>query len=175
MLIGNNIKIRPIQKTDFELFYSWRQDKRCMGNFMSMEMTYKESFMESFEKATKDATRFYAIIEDKDGKPIGLINYLEVLGSNTTLELGLLIAEESARGKGIGTECLRLLVNYLFETKNIMRIQFITRTDNIGMKAIGEKNGFIQEGILKKFKFTDGDYRDYCMMAITRDNWVYKS
>jgi len=43
---------------------------------------------------------------------------------NTTLEIGLLIAEESSRGKGIGSECIRLFVNYLFKTKNIMRIQY---------------------------------------------------
>ena len=171
MLIGDRVIIRPIEKGDFELFYSWIQNQKCLGNFMDMEMVYKDYFLENFEKSTKNVNRFYAIIEDKDGKSIGEINSMDVIGSNTTLEIGLLIAEESSRGQGIGIECIRLFVNYLFKTKNIMRIQFKTRTDNIAMKIIGEKTGFNLEGTLKKFTFVDGDFRDFYIMAITRDHW----
>ena len=125
MLKGKSVTIRPIEKFDFDLFYSWVQDQKCLGDFMNMEMIYKDSFLETLEKSTKNVTRFFAIIEDKDGESIGVINYFKAIGSNTTLELGMLIAEESSRGRGIGTECIRLFVNYLFNTKNIMRIQNI--------------------------------------------------
>jgi RimJ/RimL family protein N-acetyltransferase len=171
MLKGDNILIRPIEKSDFELFYSWIQDEKCLGDYMDMEMVYRDSFLETLEKSTKNVSTFYAIIEDRDGKSIGEINSIEVIGSNTTLEIGLLIAEESSRGKGIGTECIRLFVNYLFKTKNIMRIQYITRTDNVGMKLIGENIGFKLEGILKKYKFVEGDFKDFYLMAITRNDW----
>ena len=52
-----------------------------------------------------------------------------------------------------------------------MRIQYITKIDNIGAKIIGEKIGFKLEGILNKYKFIEGDFRDFYLMAITRDNW----
>jgi RimJ/RimL family protein N-acetyltransferase len=171
MLKGENVVIRPIEKSDFELFYSWTQDEKYLGNFMDMEMVYRDSFLETIEKSTKNVSTFYAIIEDRDGTPIGEINFIQIIGSNTTLEIGLLIAQESSRGKGIGTESIRLFVDYLFKTKNIMRIQYITRIDNIGMKVIGENIGFKQEGILKKYKFVDGDFKDFYLMAITRDDW----
>ena len=48
----------------------------------------------------------------------------------------MLIDEESCRGKGAGTECKRLFVKYLFKTKNIMRIEYPTKTDNIITKII---------------------------------------
>lgn len=83
----------------------------------------------------------------------------------------MLLAEESSRDKGIGSECIRLFVNYLFKTKNIMRIQYTTQIDNMGMRTIGEKIGFKLEGILKKYRFVGGDFRDCCLMAITRDDW----
>jgi hypothetical protein len=38
MLKGDNILIRPIEKSDFELFYSWIQDEKCLGDYMDMEM-----------------------------------------------------------------------------------------------------------------------------------------
>jgi RimJ/RimL family protein N-acetyltransferase len=55
-----------------------------------------------------------------------------------------------------------------------MRIQYKTRIDNIGMKTIGEKLGFQIEGILKKYRFDAGEYRDYYLLAITRDEWKQK-
>ena len=171
MLKGDNVTIRPIEKSDFELVYSWLQDQKCLGDFMDMEMIYKDSFLEAFEKSTKNDTRFYAIIEDKEGKSLGLMNYFEVIGSNTTLEIGMLIAEESCRNNGLGTECIRLFVNYLFKTKNIMRVQYTTKIDNIGTKIIGEKMGFKLEGILKNYKFFEGNFMDFYLMALTRDNW----
>jgi RimJ/RimL family protein N-acetyltransferase len=170
MIKGDNVVIRPIEKSDFELFYSWMQDEKYLVNFLNIEMVYKDSFLEALEKNVKNINRFYGIIEDINGNSIGIVTTIEAIGSNTTLEIGLLIADELSRGKGIGTECIRLFVNYLFKTKNIMRIQFITRTDNLSMRIIGEKNGFILEGILKKYKFVDGNYKDYNLMAITRDN-----
>jgi RimJ/RimL family protein N-acetyltransferase len=39
------------------------------------------------------------------------------------------------------------------------------------MKVIGENTGFKLEGILNKYKFAEGEFRDYYLMAITRDNW----
>lgn len=171
MLKGENVVIRPIEKSDFELFYSWTQDEKHLGNFMDMEMVYRDGFLETLEKSTKNGSTFYAIIEDREGNPLGEINFIQVIGSNTTLEIGLLIAQEASRGKGIGTECIRLFVNYLFKTKSIMRIQYITRIDNIGMKVIGENIGFKMEGILKKYKFVDGDFKDFYLMGITRDDW----
>lgn len=109
MLKGTNIRIRPLEKEDLDCFYLWLQDQTHLGEFMDMQMVYKEQFFELFSKSIGNPSRFYAIIEDKEGNPLGEINFIRVLGSSTTLEIGLLIAEKSARGKGIGTESLRLL------------------------------------------------------------------
>ena len=174
MLLGTNLKIRPLEKEDFDLFYEWMQTQDCLGNFMDMQMIYKERFLETLENSLKKPERFYAIIENNDGKPIGEINSIQILGSNTTVEIGMFIAETASRGRGLGTESLRLFVNYLFETNHLMRIQYKTRIDNVGMKAVGEKLGFQIEGILKKYRFDAGEYRDYYLLAITRDEWEQK-
>ena len=172
MLEGKKIRIRPLEKVDLELFYRWMGKQENVGRFMDAQLTYKESFVEGMDTLFKDKSKLYTMIEDSDTNPIGIMNYREVIGSNTTLEIGILIAEDSVRGKGFGRECLELFVEYLFNSKQVMRLQFLTRTENMGMRAIGEKVGFIIEGVLKKYKFEQGDYRDYCLMAITRDEWI---
>ena len=174
MLVGNNIQIRPLEKTDLELFYRWLSNQENVGGFIDAQLVYKESFIEGMEVLFKDKSKLYTMIEDRDANPIGIMNYREVIGSTTTLEIGILIADGSVRGKGFGRECLGLFVEYLFNSKQVMRLQFLTRIENVGMRTIGEKVGFILEGVLKRYKFEQGDYRDYCLMAITRDEWSLK-
>jgi RimJ/RimL family protein N-acetyltransferase len=174
MVIGRNIQIRPLEKTDLELFYRWMSNQENVGDFMDAQLVYKESFIEGMEVLFKDKSKLYTMIEDRDDNPIGIMNYREVIGSNTTLEIGILIAEDSVRGKGFGRECLELFTEYLFISKQVMRLQFLTRVENMGMRTIGERVGFILEGVLKRYKFEQGDFRDYCLMAITRDEWSLK-
>jgi RimJ/RimL family protein N-acetyltransferase len=174
MLVGNNIQVRPLEKMDLELFYRWMSNQENVGDFMDAKLIYKESFIEGIEALFKDKSKLYMMIEDSDSKPIGIMNYREVIEGSTTLEIGILIADGSVRGKGFGRECLKLLVEYLFDSKQVMRIQFLTRVENVGMRTIGEKVGFILEGVLKRYKFEQGDYRDYCLMAVTRDEWSLK-
>jgi RimJ/RimL family protein N-acetyltransferase len=174
MLIGNNVKIRTIEKKDIELFYEWMSNQENVGCFMDSQMAYKEHFIEGIETLLKDKSKLYTMIEDANRKPIGIMNYREVNGITTTLEIGILIAERSVRGKGLGRECLDIFTNYLFTAKQIMRIQFLTRIENLGMITIGQKVGYKSEGVLRKYKFEQGDYRDFCIMAITREEWSLK-
>lgn len=172
MLVGKNVRIRPLEKADLQLFYEWMGNKENVGDYMDSHLVNKDSFIERMEGLLKDRSKLYTMLEDSGGKPIGVMNYREVPGSASTVEIGILIAESSARGKGFGGECLALFVDYIFNTQNVMRIQFLTQVDNLGMRQIGEKNGFTLEGVLKKYKLTQGLYRDYCIMAITREDWA---
>lgn len=175
MLTGKTVKIRPLEKTDLALFYQWLGNQEHIGSFMDVQLTYRESFVEGMEVLFKDNSKLYAMIESHDAVPLGIMNWREVAGSASTLELGILIAECTARGKGLGSECLALFTDHLFTTKRVMRLQFLCRVENTAMRAAGEKTGFMLEGVLKKYKFEQGDYRDYCLMAITRDDWSLKN
>lgn len=106
--------------------------------------------------------------------PIGIIDYFNSMASKVSIDFGILIAESSNRGKGIGSEAIGMLINYLFNTKSIMRIQFMTRSDNESMKFLGKKLGFKLEGTLRKYSFDYGEYRDLNLFGITRDDWCKK-
>lgn len=164
-----------MEKKDLELFCNWMSNQESVGSFSDIIMTYKEPFIERMETSLKDRNKLFTMIEDANGSPIGMISYRDVVGSPSALEIGILIGESSARGNGLGRECLDMFVKYIFTTKPIIRIQFLTRVDNAGMRAIGEKVGFTLEGVLRKYKYVQGDYRDFCIMAITREEWDLKN
>lgn len=171
MIKGKHINLRPMATDDLDMFYEWNNIQEHMGDYMNMEMKYKDSFIEGMKKALSNNSTFYMIIENKDSTPIGMINYFNSLGSTISIDFGILIAIPSSRGKGVGSEAVNMLINYLFTTKNIMRVEFMTRSDNQGMKLLGEKLGFKLEGTLRKYSFDHGEYRDLDLFGITREDW----
>ncbi len=77
----------------------------------------------------------------------------------------------SERGKGYGTEAVRIMVDYLFLSKNIMRIQAETHPENVASHRVLEKARFRREGTIRKSFFSRGVWRDTVLFSILREEW----
>ncbi len=87
-------------------------------------------------------------------------------------ELGIEIWNESLRGRGYGSEAVRLLTSYLFETHDAARVQASTALWNAAMRRVFAKLGFTEEGILRGFMPTqEGSRDDYVMYGVTAGEW----
>jgi RimJ/RimL family protein N-acetyltransferase len=81
-------------------------------------------------------------------------------------ELGISLFEVADRGRGLGTEAIRLLTRYLFDQENADRVQASTWVENHGMRRVLEKLGFAEEGVLRSFMPSERGRDDYVMYAI---------
>jgi RimJ/RimL family protein N-acetyltransferase len=63
------------------------------------------------------------------------------------------------------------MVDYLFLSKNIERIQAQTDVRNVGSQKVLEKAGFKKEGTIRKLFFLRGQLRDACLYSILREEW----
>src|SRR5271157_6251966 len=64
----------------------------------------------------------YFVIEKKDGRKIGLIFHFYVLHpAGRQLEIGYVLVP-SERGKGYCTEAVRIMMDYLFLSRDTMRV-----------------------------------------------------
>jgi RimJ/RimL family protein N-acetyltransferase len=86
------------------------------------------------------------------------------------LEVGFFLVP-SERGKGYGTEALKIIVDYLFLSRSTMRIQVQTDPRNLASQRILEKAGFVKEGTLRKNFFMRGELRDCLLYSILREEW----
>ena len=75
------------------------------------------------------------------------------------------------RGKGYGTEAIRIIVDHLFLTKDIVRIQAVTNVGNKPSQRVLEKAGFTKEGTLRKVGYIRGDWTDAYVYSILREEW----
>jgi RimJ/RimL family protein N-acetyltransferase len=76
----------------------------------------------------------------------------------------------AARGRGFGTIALRLLVEHLFATTPMHRIEAGTEVDNTAARRMLGKVGFLGEGILRGVILRGGVRRSYVMYSLLRDD-----
>ena len=63
------------------------------------------------------------------------------------------------------------MVDYLFLSKDTMRIQATTDVRNLASQKILEKTGFKKEGRLRKTGFVRGVWADDYLWSILREEW----
>jgi len=73
----------------------------------------------------------------------------------------------AARGQGVCTRALRLLVQYGLDELEFQRIDLITDPDNRASQRVAEKVGFQREGVLRAhLRHPDGRVRDSVMFSL---------
>jgi RimJ/RimL family protein N-acetyltransferase len=162
LLEGKTVNLRNTSKEDISLVIRWWSDSQYMGKYQDTMMLPREEL----EKVMFKNTIFF-IIEKKDGMKIGHIGSW-MLGR--TMEIGFALVP-CERRKGYGEEAIQLMVDHLFLTKDIVRIQASTDTENNASQRALERAGFIKEGIMRKFWYTRGEYKDHYLYSILREEW----
>ncbi len=77
----------------------------------------------------------------------------------------------SARGRGIGTEVVRILCEYGFAVRGLHRLQIETLADNAAMIAAATRVGFAVEGTLRESAWVYGGFADEVIMGLRAREW----
>jgi ribosomal-protein-alanine N-acetyltransferase len=172
LLEGKLVNLRAVEKEDMPLLAEWFNNPEVGGEYEGLQQFSKSEFEKSFGTEDKhELKRFF--IEKKDGTKIGLIIHfyvLHVAEGIRQLEIGYFLLPNE-RGKGHGSEAVEVMVDYLFLSKDMMRIQACTDARNLASQKILEKTGFKKEGTLRKSGFIRGELRDLHLYSILREEW----
>jgi RimJ/RimL family protein N-acetyltransferase len=103
-----------------------------------------------------------------DDRCAGVVVWRPV-GETGNFEIGICVFPEH-RGRGIGTEAQRQLVDHLFATTPVHRLQAATEVDNVAERRALERLGFVQEGVLRGYGFRDGRWRDGVWYGLLRED-----
>jgi RimJ/RimL family protein N-acetyltransferase len=76
------------------------------------------------------------------------------------------------RGKSLGTQAQRQLVDYLFTHYPRHRIQATTAAENTAEQRCLEKLGFTREGVIRQAQWRDGGWHDQIIYSVLRDEWA---
>jgi RimJ/RimL family protein N-acetyltransferase len=169
LLEGKTVNLRRMEKEDLPLLLHWMNNPEFWGEYFSPIQRTRVDMEKSFENNPLEYTVF--VVEKKDGTKIGGIVHFNVLAPyGRTLEIGYALLP-GERGKGYCTEAAKIMVDYLFLSKEIACIQATTDMGNAASQRVLEKAGFQKEGILRKRFFSNGEWRDTVMFSILREEW----
>ena len=167
MLEGKNVNLRVMEKEDLPLYADWMNNPEFWGEYFGQRSRAE------FEKMSENnpSERKVFIIEKKDGAKIGLVFHFNMVAPYVKmLEFGYALVP-SERGKGYCTEAAKIMVDYLFLSKDMDCIQATTDVGNISSQKVLEKAGFQKEGIMRKRFFGNGEWRDMNLYSILREEW----
>jgi RimJ/RimL family protein N-acetyltransferase len=173
VIAGKLVSLRALERDDLKLMHKWLNDEEVMqwarskpDNTASMESVEKE--FEQDVKGENPHRRTFIVAEKRTGKPVGWAMIRWWRPFSTTADLGLVIAEKHLRGKGLGTEATRLLVNVAFNQYNMHKTGLFTRADNKAAVRAVTKCGFRVEGRHPDEIYFNGKYWDGLTFGLIR-------
>jgi RimJ/RimL family protein N-acetyltransferase len=162
-----------MEREDVDFLAEHLNDINCVGEYWSdFEQRSKSDWVKQFDNPSSlgvllEVKRF--IIAKKDGTRIGEIrHFLDLPHQLMELACWLVLSE---RKKGHATEATQLMVDYLFLSKEIARIQAIVDVRHIASQRVLEKAGFQREGTMRNETFDRGAWRDFYLYSILRREW----
>ena len=159
------MNLRIIEKEDLSIIKEWCNEIGIMGKHEPIIQETKADLERQYDKLTEGQWFF---VERKDSTKIGFITHSVTPSKFTVIGYALLPNE---RGKGYGSEAVKIMVDFLFLSKNIVRIQAGIHPQNMASQRVLEKAGFKKEGIIRKSFFSRGVWRDVAMFSILREEW----
>lgn len=162
-----SIYLRPMTYSDTDSIVRWRNTESVRKNFIYQALFTRESHENWIKTKVETGDVVQMIIcETATDKPIGSVYVRDIDHVHHKAEYGIFIGEESARGKGYGTEAARLMIRYCFEELKLHRLFLRVYAENLQAIRSYEKAGFEKEAYLRDDVYVGGRYRDIVLMGI---------
>ncbi|MFE9690399.1 GNAT family N-acetyltransferase [Micromonospora sp. NPDC005806] len=112
-----------------------------------------------------------AVVDRESGECVGEVVLNESDPHNASCNFRTLIGP-AGRGRGLGTEAVRLIVGYGFTQLGLHRISLEVFAFNPRARRVYEKAGFVAEGTLRQVLRDGDDWVDATVMSILAPEWA---
>lgn len=169
MIVGEKVRLRPIERDDLPRYVEWFGDpkvRRHPAVYLPFSLTQEERWYESLQERLERADDVLLAIETADGVHIGNVGLHSINWKDRSTELGIVIGEKAYWNQGYGTDAIRTLLGLAFREMNLHRVFLQVDADNARGIRCYEKAGFRREGTLREVVFKEGAYYDQYIMSI---------
>ena len=170
---GNLVSFKPLdQEKDLPVWEVWDRDseyKRQLDIVSAVQ--YSATMIKELLEEPNDETVLFVVHTLIDDKTIG---FVELDGFNWAARcawVGIGIGDPDYRGKGFGTDAMKVLLHYAFRGLNLNRVNLNVFEFNKRAIASYEKCGFKYEGTLREMIYKDDRRWDVIEMGILRSEW----
>lgn len=115
----------------------------------------------------RDGEAVFSVVELDSGELAGAALLWGIDQHNRLAHLGLTL-RPACRGRGFGTDVVRVLCRYGFDLLGLHRLQVDTLADNLPMIRAAVAAGFTVEGTLRQSAWVDGHFLDEVLLGRLR-------
>lgn len=173
MLVGNRVRLRPVEETDLPLLVEWRNRPEVWASFFNKFPLSSSGQRGWYKGLLEDRHRLLLMIEDRASREaIGTIGLDRIDSISQVAEYGnVLIGAEKFRHQGLAREATLLLLAYGFDRLNLNRIFLHVLADNPGAVQLYRQCGFREEGRLREAFFDQGAFKDILLFALLKADY----
>ncbi len=174
-LRGERVVLRPPVPDDYPVLFDWYSDPELVAPFDRYSEESWESFVASFASAEADPASLavrYVVERQSDARLVGCVGFYAPHPVLEYWDVWYLIGEPSARGQGLATEAVRLLVTHLYRSTEVERVGATCDVENVPSERLLERLGFTREGTLSGALFHHGRWHDVRVYGTRRATWL---
>ncbi|MEW2429274.1 GNAT family protein [Micromonospora sp. NPDC047644] len=173
-LTGERVILRPFVEDDLDTFRAAVADPevaRLTGS--PVDDAPDEERMRSWYGSRNAQTDRLdlAVVDRASGACVGEVVLNDWDPDNRNCNFRTLLTA-AGRDRGLGTEAVRLVVGYGFESLDLHRISLEVFAFNPRARRVYEKVGFVVEGVLRQVLRDGDDWVDATVMAILAPEWA---
>ena len=164
ILEGEFVNLRPLQVSDAELTYGWRNAARAKFlNQGAASVVQQATWI-----ASRPPSEYNFVIELKNGLAVGMVSLTGVDTINQRGEPGrfLIGNEDAVKGVPVAIEAMKLIYEFAFDQLGLMRICGTVAADNHLMTKWQKYFGMKEEGRLRSHLFLGDQFQDAIFLGL---------
>jgi ribosomal-protein-serine acetyltransferase len=167
--VTNDCHLRSLEEADAEELYGLVEANRSyLAEWMpwaaGQTLEGTAEFIRKTRKQLDDNDGFQGALV-LDGSIIGAGGLLGIEWEARKTGIGYWLAEEH-QGRGLMTRAVQAVTDYAFDELELNRVEVHVGTDNMRSRAIPERLGFQQEGVLRDYERVGDRYLDIVIYAL---------
>ena len=166
------VSLRPFRDTDAAVAAAWCRDADIV-RWSGAPANHDEKSALAWAAMTEtpysaDDVLALVITDAASGAALGSVDLRRPSETDPELgEVGFLLGPE-ARGRGIATRSMRLLLTYAFDELGIARVQALSHPENPASAKVLERLGFRREGLLRDHRVGPAGREDRILFSLHR-------
>lgn len=170
MIVGKLVVLRAVERTDLANIQRWMNDPevlRRVYTYRHLSMAAEERWLQQMNDSSTDFVFAIDLITGTDAPVhIGTAGIHHVDWKNRTGMVGIVVGDERNRGRGLGTDAMRVLVRYAQQELGLHRVELEVYPFNLAAIKSYQKLGFRHDGTRRGATFREGRFHDVLVMGV---------
>jgi RimJ/RimL family protein N-acetyltransferase len=174
LLTTARLQLRGINKSDSDDLYAIYSDMKVLEYWgrdpvQSPAEAWK-AIKENMQWVAGGTAILWGIALRDNDRLIGTCTIFRINRQNRNGEAGFIL-NQAHWGKGLMTEAMSSVLDYVFKDLDFHRLEADTDPKNLASLALLEKLGFQREGYFRERWFVHGKWHDSIMLGLLRSEW----